>query len=123
MTSLAQQPVYGQPQIAQYMDQLNQLYKGGENSLSQGLAGRGVLNSGSLTSGLGNLQTSRLGNATGFMAQLPFQNRQAQLSGLGSSLGLASGFKIPYGSTTSSNGLSDLSSFQNMNGSTTGNQA
>lgn len=109
MQNQAQLPVYGQTQIAGYLNNLNQLTQGASNQLSQGLASRGALNSGALGAGLGNLQMNRLNNATNFTQQIPFLNQQAMNSNMAQANGLANNFKAPYGSTTSG-----TSNFQNQ---------
>lgn len=73
----AQAPVFGQAQIADYMQNVNKLGKAATDSLTSGLARRGALNSGALVSGLGDIDRGIMSNKTSFLAQLPFQEAQA----------------------------------------------
>jgi hypothetical protein len=106
MQSQALRPVYGQQQIASYMNGLNQLTSGANSQLSQGLASRGALNSGALSSGLQGIQMNRLNNATNFMGQIPLMNQQAMNQNLSQANSLANNFKAPYGTTNTSFGTS-----------------
>ena len=121
MQSQALQPVYGQQQIGQYMNQLNGLTQGAQNNLTQSLAGRGALNSGALSSGLTSLGQNRINNATNFMGQVPLMNQQAMNQNLSQANSLANGFKAPYGTTNQSNQSFNNfgNSASNTNGATT----
>jgi hypothetical protein len=110
----AQQPVFGNPQIAQFMQQSNQAGEGAINSLSQNLARRGVLDSGAFASGIGDIQRGNVANQTGFLSQLPFLNNQAYMSNVGGLLGQGMNFagrgpigQFNFGNTTGRQTMSE----------------
>lgn len=88
MTNLANTPVYGKAQIAQNLNGLNSLTNSAINSLKASLARSGATKSGGLSQGITNLLTNRGNQAFNFSSQLPALNRQFQMQGLQSAIGL-----------------------------------
>jgi len=87
---------------------VNQQYgQAGQSLLSQ-LAKAGALNSGRAATSLTNLNLGKLGQLGNYNAQVPIQNAQYSTSGLQGALGLMSGFKPAYGSTTTNNSLQQI---------------
>jgi hypothetical protein len=76
-----QSPLYGQGQIASYLQGLNGLANSSIQSLQGQLARSGALNSGRLSAGATDIGLNRNNQASNFMSQVPLWNRQAQLSG------------------------------------------
>lgn len=73
------QPLYGQGQIAGYLNNLNSLANKSIESLQGNLARRGALSSGAATSGMTDIGLGRMGQQANFMANVPLMNRTAQL--------------------------------------------
>jgi len=98
----AQQPLYGNAQIAQVANQGNQATQGAETALANNAARRGVLNSGATQAGNTALQQANTANVTGFESQIPFLNEQVQQQRTNSLLGLATSFlgQAPIGQAT-----------------------
>lgn len=99
----AQQPVYGNAQYAQQLNNLNGLANSSINQLSSTLAGRGgSLNSGAFGAGVTNILGQRAGQLANYNMQVPMLNRQAQQQATMGGLGLATNFagRAPVNSTT-----------------------
>ncbi len=78
--SQAQQPVYGQAQYGQQLNNLNGLANSSINQLSNTFASRmGGLNAGAYAGGVGNILNNRAGQLANYNAQVPLLNRQAQM--------------------------------------------
>jgi hypothetical protein len=114
----AGKPVYGKAQTANFMQGLNDLTNGAMDNLKQTLAKAGALDSGRFGQGAAGLQMNRLNQATNFMGQLPFMEKQAQIGNLGNVLGMGMNWagRAPVGMQQTGFGT------QQSTGSMTGNQ-
>lgn len=114
LVNAAQQPVFGGAQQANYLSNLNDLANNATKQLSSTLASKGVSNSGAFSQGATDISLNRLGQASSFFANLPFQEQQARLANEGNALGIATNIarSVPYGTTQSgtSSGTSDSNS-------------
>lgn len=99
----AQQPIYGAPQKASYVSNLNDLALGATENLKQQLASVGALNSGRTATGITGIQMGRMGNLANFYGQLPFMEEQARSGRVGNLLNMATNWagRAPVGSQTS----------------------
>jgi hypothetical protein len=88
----AQEPVYGDAQKGQFMSGLNDLTNSSVKSLSSSLAARGISDSGAAAEGYSGIESQRLGKASDFYSQLPFQEAQARSAKVNSLLGMATGW-------------------------------
>lgn len=73
------QPLYGQAQQEQYLNNLNSLANSSISSLQSQLARTGALNSGAAASGATQIGLGRMGQQANYLANVPLMNRQAQL--------------------------------------------
>lgn len=86
------QPLYGQAQQAQFLNNLNSLANSSINSLQGQMARMGAGNSGALAQGATDIGLNRSSQFGNYLANVPLMNRQAQLQsaqtygGLGNSL-------------------------------------
>ena len=86
----ANQPLYGDTQLAGIIGQQNDLSKAATESLRSSLARSGRLGSGAADQGVSDIETARFGNIANFQTQLPLLNeevRQRRLAG-GASMAL-----------------------------------
>jgi hypothetical protein len=74
----ANKPIYGDAQKAGYLSNLNDLSKTSIDSLRRSLSKSGRLDSGALDQGLSDIETSKFGQYSGFLGQLPFMESQAR---------------------------------------------
>lgn len=77
----ANQPLYGQGQQAQFLNNLNGLANNSIQSLQAQMARTGGVNSGALAAGANNIGLGRMGQQANYFANVPLMNRQAQLQG------------------------------------------
>ncbi len=84
----AQRPIFGDAQKAAFLGDLNDLGRSAIKNLSSTLAGSGRLDSGEFTQGAENIELGRLGEASRFFSQLPFQEEQRRASQTQGLLGL-----------------------------------
>lgn len=86
------QPLYGQAQQAQFLNNLNSLANSSINSLQGQMARMGGGNSGALEQGANAIGLNKMSQFGNYLANVPLMNRQAQLQsaqtygGLGNSL-------------------------------------
>jgi hypothetical protein len=115
-------PVYGKAQTANFMQGLNDLTQGAVGNLKQTLAKAGALDSGRFGQGAAGIQMNRLGQATNFMGQLPFMEKQAQMSNLGNVLGMGMNWagKAPVGMQQTGFGTQQSTGQMNGTQNTTG---
>lgn len=122
----AQQPVYGDAQRAQVIQQANQAGDAAQTAVANNAARRGTLNAGSTDAANTAIQQGVTGKIVDFQNQIPFLNQQAQWGKTQDLLGLATNFlgRAPIGQTTTSNGNTSSSSTgtQSQNGQSTGSQ-
>lgn len=113
LQSMAQQPLYGPRQQANFQQQLGQQYGQAQQNLLSNLASRGALNSGA-----GNIAQTQLALGQGqqlgnYLAQTPLLNaqyKQSVLGQLGNTTANAGNFRPPViGQTTN-----DLQSFNDL---------
>ena len=104
----AQQPVYGDAQKAQFLQNQNQQEQQGQKALASQLASHGIQDSGATAAGLTSLEGGRQANIANYEAQVPLANRQARQAQESQALGLEMGAAAapPTGniSTSSSTG-------------------
>lgn len=112
MMARASQPIYGDAQKANYLESLNQLADASSKHLASSLAGRGIMDSGAFSAGQTGIEAGRLGQASSFFSQLPFQEQAAQDARQKSALGLsiAAAAAPPTGQTSGSTSNSQSSS-------------
>jgi hypothetical protein len=91
----AQKPLYGDPEKANYLSDLNELAKHSMNSIRGNLARSGGLGSGREQSSLNSLFGQRMGQASQFFSQLPQMNENARRTGVGGLLSLAANVAGP----------------------------
>lgn len=105
----AEAPVYGQAQKADYLSNLNDLANNATKHLASTLAGRGALDSGALATGQSGIEQQRLGQASSFFQNLPFQEAQAHQQRLAAALGLGGQLSLlaPVGQDTSGTSSSE----------------
>lgn len=88
----ANQPIYGEPQKAGFISNLNDLAASAGENLKQHLASSGALDSGRAAQGFGDIERGRVGQAGQFFAGLPFMEQQAQSQRFNDLFGLANNF-------------------------------
>ena len=71
-------PVYGQAQLAQFLNQQNDSLSSALAGAKEQLAGGGQLNSGALSNAVTGLNVGRLGNIANYQMETPLANRMAQ---------------------------------------------
>ncbi len=111
----ANQPVFGEAQIAQQLQNINDLTDTANTRLRQRLAGTGALNSGQLTAGATGLEANRSNQITQFLGNLPFQEQQAQLARIAPLLQLGLGFTGRGPSSVRTSGQSSRTTNENFN--------
>lgn len=101
----AQRPAFGNSEIANIIQNINQASNAASKSLTGRLARTGSLDSGRAAVGQGLLEQGRAGQITGFLSQVPQLNRQARQQALNPLLSLGLGFtgRGPQGVTTTTN--------------------
>lgn len=101
----AQQPVYGDAQVAKVAQTNNDAANAAQTSVSNNAARRGTLNSGATDAASTAIQQASTGKTADFMNSLPFLNQQAQWGKTQDLLGLATNFlgRSPLGQTSTSN--------------------
>lgn len=100
---MANTPLFGDAQVANYQNQMNQQFGEASNALNEQLAKSGALNSTRAAIGQSALDIGKAQNIGNFMAQIPQQNFAARSSALGqygNVLANAANFRFPFGSTT-----------------------
>lgn len=103
--SEAQRPAFGNAEIANIIQNINEASNSASKSLTARLARTGALNSGRAAVGQGLLEQGRAGQISGFLSQVPQLNRQARQQALNPLLSLGLGFtgRGPQGVTTTTN--------------------
>lgn len=91
--NLANTPVYGNTQIAQNLNNLNQLTNSSINSLKSSLARSGGLAGGGQAQGITNLLENKGNQAFNFTSSIPMLNYQAQMQGLQAANSAATGLQ------------------------------
>lgn len=81
MANTANTPVYGQTQIAQNLQGLNQLTNSSINQLQGNLARTGGLQGGGNAAGVSNLLQNKGNQAFNFQSSIPLMNYNAKMSG------------------------------------------
>lgn len=101
----AQTPAFGQAEIANVLNNINEASNAASQSLTSRLARTGALTSGRAASGQASLEAARAGGISGFLSQVPQLNRQARQAAVNPLLTLGLGFtgRGPQGVTTTSN--------------------
>lgn len=112
----AQQPVYGQSQKAQVLNDVNGLAADSVAKLKT--LGGGVGRSGYFERSLGDIESKRLGTLGDFFSSLPAQESAAQFAKMSSLLGIGSNWfgHAPVGQTTVSNQSTDQSQSGSISG-------
>ena len=113
----AQQPIYGDAQKAQLMNQLNGLAGDAATSLRQSLSRSGGLDSGLLSQGLTDIGTQRFGQLSNFFSQLPFAESEAQAARMNPLLQMATGWVGAAPLSTATSGTTSST------GTTTGSES
>jgi hypothetical protein len=110
----AQQPVYGNAQIAQVANQGNQATQAAQQANKAAAARSGTLNAGNTQANNASLQQGNVANTTNFENQIPMLNQQAKFNNTQSLLGMATNFlgQSPIGQTTTSANQGSNSSVQ-----------
>lgn len=75
----AQGPVFGQNEIASFLNQTNDAFGGAAKNVAANLAATGSLNSGRAAAVQGDLANSRASSIGQFYNELPFREKEAQL--------------------------------------------
>ena len=101
----AQQPVYGDAQRAEVMNQANDAGNAASTAVANNAARRGTLNAGSTDAANTAIQQGVTGKIIDFQNQIPFLNQQAQFGKTQDLLGLATNFlgRAPIGYTNTNN--------------------
>lgn len=116
----AKQPVYGQAQTADVLNNLNGAANAATANLKSTLAGNGQLDSGAFAAGAGNIQQQRYGQLSNFYTNLPAMEQAAQTQRMSQAIGLGDqvAASMPVGNTStgsgSSNGSSDSTQVQSQ---------
>jgi len=114
--TLAQQPVYGQAQVASNLQNLNQLANSSIKQLQSNLARTGGLQGGGNAQGVSDILQNKNNQAAQFAQNVPMMNRQATMAALPSMFGAATSL-MSQGPRTQSTQFDNTQSQQ-----TSGNQ-
>lgn len=115
-------PLYGPQQEANFREQVGRDVGASRQDLLSQLASSGALNSGRAGQAQTQLALGGVGKVSDYLTKVPLLNDQARQSALAQQLGVlnsASGFKIPYGSTTTNNQTSIQDIINQLFGSST----
>ena len=115
MWNTANTPVYGQTQIAQNLQGLNQLANSSINSLKSSLARSGGLQGGGQAQGVSNILQNKGNAAFNFTSGIPLMNYQAQMQGDQAAAGAGNSFLAQSPRSGTQQGMSMGSSQQTMN--------
>jgi hypothetical protein len=118
--SQAQTPLLGNPQIASYMNGVNQTFGGANQTLLSQLAKNGQLNSGGGAQAQTALELGKLNNINGYMANVPVQNKTFSQTYGNPLLSTGMGFSLPvsaFGSTSTNFGNTSGNTSTNSNSS------
>ena len=121
MYNQAQTPVYGNAQIAQNLQGLNQLANSSIKSLQGALARTGGMSGGGQAQGISNILQNKGNQAFNFTSQLPMLNQQAKMAGEGQAVGLGNQLQSQFLRNTSQTGMNQGSSTGNSQSVTQNN--
>lgn len=123
---LANHPLFGAPQQANFQENLNRSALGAQNNVMSQLAKSGALNSGRAATSLMGIQNNKTNQLGNYLNNATLQNAQfksSQLQNQGNVLNAASNFKIPLGQTSNSSSNVTANQFNDLMSLLTGNSS